>query len=142
MLVYQWIGISTDEYVRVKDSRLHYTRHRYPLIDDVSFSRGDCKAWFAQNFPGRELPRSACCGCPYRTDAEWDAMKRTDPVSWADAVEVDELMRLSPEAKARFDGEIYLHKSLTPLGDVDLKPAAESPQLSLFDNECEGMCGV
>ena len=41
----------------------------------------------------------------------------------------------------KLDGEIYLHRSLIPLKDINFK-AQENPQYSLFDDECSGMCGV
>lgn len=134
-----WIGISTDEApFRVKESRARWITHRWPLLE-VKFSRRDCQAWFAERFPSRTLPRSACIGCPYHTDAEWIAMKRTDPRSWQDAVLVDEALRTTERA-GRFDGEVYLHQSLTPLARVAFESAPE--QIPLFVEECEGMCGV
>ena len=39
------------------------------------------------------------------------------------------------------DSELFLHKSRTPLKDADLG-VEEDFQYSLFDDECEGMCGV
>ena len=34
----------------------------------------------------------------------------------------------------------FIHKSATPIDEVEFDPYAE--QLNLFNNECEGMCGV
>ena len=133
-----WIGISTDEVIRMKQSRQGWIEHRWPLIEE-QFSRGDCHAWFEERFPKRDLPRSACIGCPYHTDSEWSLMRRSDPKSWADAVLVDHALRTTERAK-RFGGEMYLHKSRRPLDEVPF--AAESGQLSLFAEECEGICGV
>ncbi len=134
-----WIGISTDEaHFRVKDSRQRWITHRWPLIE-AQLSREDCRAWFAERFPDRLLPRSACIGCPYHTDAEWRSMRRSDPASWADAVFVDRALRGTERAQ-RFGGEMYLHKSRRPLAEIQFAPQAE--QLPLFAQECEGMCGV
>lgn len=138
-----WIGISTDEAAyRMKASRQRWIDHRWPLIER-GWSREDCRAWFESRYEGRQLPRSACIGCPYHTDTEWQQMQEQDPVSWADAVFVDEALRRT-ERSQRFGGEMYLHKSRQPLREVAF--AAKSQQLSLFDNrfeeECEGMCGV
>ena len=134
-----WIGISTDEAaLRVKQSRERWIAHRWPLIE-AGFSRDDCRAWFAERFPGRMLPRSACIGCPYHTDAEWAEMERTDPHSWRDAVHVDSALRATERAE-RFAGEVYLHQSLIPLAEIAFETAPE--QLTLFAEECEGMCGV
>jgi hypothetical protein len=35
-----------------------------------------------------------------------------------------------------------MHASRKPLDEVDLRTDAEAGQPDLFNNECEGMCGV
>lgn len=134
-----WIGISTDEAAfRMKDSRQRWITHRWPLLEQ-DFSRETCRQWFADRFPNRVLPRSACIGCPYHTDAEWSAMKQNDPNSWREAVFVDDALRSTDRAE-RFQGDMYLHKSLVPLGEITF--GNDPRQLSLFEEECEGICGV
>ena len=51
--VSQWIGISLDEVVRMKDSGVQYVTHRWPLVE-MRMTRLDCLAWFKG-----KLPRSA-----------------------------------------------------------------------------------
>lgn len=138
MFVELWIGISSDEVIRMKPSRQPWVEHRWPLVD-MGFTREDCKAWFGERHRDRTLPRSACIGCPYHTDAEWTEMRRDDPVSWADAVLVDNALRATERAK-RFDGEMYLHSSRTPLGEVSFSGGGE--RVASFGEECEGLCGV
>lgn len=133
-----WIGISRDEIIRMKESRQRWITNYWPLIELLKMTRADCQRWFAERYPGRTLPRSACIGCPYHTDAEWAAMKRFDQESWDDAVFVDAALRASGRAE-RFGGEMYLHGSLRPLDEVALAP---SSQMQLFGDECEGLCGV
>lgn len=134
--VESWQGISIDEASRMKDSRLRWILHRYPLID-LGMSRRDCLAWLESR--GYRLPpKSACVGCPFHNDTYWRDMKLNRPVEFADAVEFDGLMR----KQWRMTGEAYLHRSLVPLGEVDLSNAEDRGQLNMFLNECEGMCGV
>lgn len=139
MFVELWIGISRDEIIRMKPSRQSWIENYWPLID-LGMTRSDCKEWFEEHYPGRVLPRSACIGCPYHTDAEWAEMKLADKESWNDAVFVDAALRNSERAK-RFGGKIYLHKSLTPLGEIMSFPNSKQYPLA-FGDECEGMCGV
>ena len=63
-----WLGISTDEAIRMKDSRDRWMTNRYPLIEE-RMSRNDCAGWWTARYD-RPLERSACVGCPYqsRTD--------------------------------------------------------------------------
>ena len=133
-----WIGISRDEIIRMKPSRSPWVRHYWPLID-LGMTRSDCKIWFEEKFPGRTLPRSACIGCPYHTDSEWEEMQNLDPESWADAVFVDAALRSTARAE-RFGGEMYLHSSKMPLAEIKFHPSER--QLNFFGDECEGLCGV
>ena len=112
MFVELWIGISRDEIIRMKPSRLPWVQNYWPLID-LGMTRSDCQAWFNARYPDRVLPRSACIGCPYHTDAEWMEMQQHDPDSWADAVFVDDALRATARAE-RFGGGMYLHSSRIP----------------------------
>jgi hypothetical protein len=138
MFVELWIGISRDEIIRMKPSRQSWIANYWPLID-LKMTRDDCKRWFGKRHPHRLLPRSACIGCPYHTDAEWTAMKLRDRASWLDAVFVDAALRTSNNSQ-RFESEMYLHNSLLPLDKV--KFLTSGKQVPLFGDECEGMCGV
>lgn len=142
--VEQWIGISKDEIERVRDARDPWIKNRWPLIE-ASMTRQDCLRWMElHQYP---LPaKSACIGCPYRDDQGWMDMKETDPVSFADAVEVDHMIRQHQTNRENFTGELYLHRSLKPLDEVDFKLKVDPRQRDMwsdgFINECEGMCGL
>jgi hypothetical protein len=135
-----WIGISTDEIQRMKDSADKWQQHRWPLIE-TRMSRNDCLAWSAKRgFP--KPPKSACTFCPYRDNSGWRDMRENDPVSFAEAIKVDEAIRDIGVHK-KFIGTPYLHRSLKPLDQVDFSTAAERGQTEFgFVQECDGMCGV
>jgi hypothetical protein len=129
-LVTNWIGISLDEAHRMKPSRERWAVNRWPLIER-RISRADCLRWMEHNgFP--RPPRSACVFCPYKSDEEWRET-RNDP----------EQMRVVRNVEAMLlpKGE-YLHNSQQRIDEVDLSTDLDRGQLSLFGNECEGMCGV
>ena len=129
------IGISTDEAMRMKPAREPWKLHRWPLIEK-GMSRHDCLAWMERK--GYPLPpKSSCIGCPFHNDDEWRSVK-ADPVLWADALEVDQAIRQQPGMR----GQQFMHRSCKPLAEVDLSTAADHGQIDLFNNECEGMCGV
>lgn len=135
--VEQWYGISIDEVHRMKQPRVSWSRGRWPLVD-LRMTRRDCLNWMrSHGYP--EPPRSACIGCPYHSDHEWRRMRDNDPEAWADAVQFDRLIRNGVRGTK---WPCYLHQSLKPLDEVDLSTPEEHGQLSLFGNECEGMCGV
>jgi hypothetical protein len=127
-----WIGISTDEAFRMKPSRVQYIVNRWPLIE-LRISRSDCRAWLNRN--GWNAPKSACIGCPFRSNEAWHSL---NPDEIADAIIVDAAIR----NQSGFKGQQFMHRSCKPLSEVDLRSDAEIGQADLFNNECEGMCGV
>ena len=60
-----WLGISTDEAIRMKTSRDRWMTNRYPLIE-AGMSRRDCMDWWAARYD-RPLERSACVACPFQS---------------------------------------------------------------------------
>lgn len=134
--VEQWIGISTNEASRIKPSGFRFITRRDPLIE-VGMSRRDCESWLRRH--DYSIPcKSACKYCPYQSKAEWQAKS---PADFSASVVIDRLLR-TPENVIRFHGELYVHPSRVPLDEVDFSTWAERGQPDLFNNECEGMCGV
>lgn len=132
--VEQWLGISLDEFQRMKPSDVKYITTRWPLIEK-RMTRQDCIVWLDKH--GLEVPpKSACTFCPFHSTAEWRRIKST-PEDWAEAVAVDKAIR-----KARPPYDLFVHPSRKPLEEVDLRTAEEKGQLSLWENECSGVCGV
>ena len=140
----QWIGISIDEKHRMKLSRQRWITNAYPLIGwpeqmlDRPWTRAMCLQWFADHYPGRQLPRSACIGCPLHGNDEWRDMRANRPKEWADAVSFDKCIR----TRGKMRNELFLHRDCLPLDQVDLSDKADPKQDSLFNQECLGMCGV
>lgn len=142
--VEMWLGISTDEIERMKPSREWWIEHRWPLIDR-GMSRQDCLDWFAAEYPGHYLPRSACVICPYRSDEHWLELKEAEPSSYEAAVGFDRWLRHSRHNPVRrlLDGRPYLHASRRPLAAaIAERERLGSGAADHFNNECEGICGV
>jgi hypothetical protein len=138
VLIDQAIGISLDEYRRMKPSRHSWIKHYWPLID-LGMSRSDCISWMKANgYP--EPPRSACRFCPFHSDAEWLRLKAQEPDEFIKAAQFE--ARLQAAASGVLDGVPYLHSSAVPLVDVRFTTLPAKQQVNMFNNECEGMCGV
>jgi len=131
------IGISRDEMVRCKESRLPYIKNDYPLVFDKKFNRGDCMEWLKNH--NHPLPKkSACTFCPYHSNDFWLDIKNNDKEMWKEVVEVDRKIR---NATRKPEDEVFLHKSYVPLEEADLDPNKD--QMDMFNDICdEGMCGV
>jgi 3'-phosphoadenosine 5'-phosphosulfate sulfotransferase (PAPS reductase)/FAD synthetase len=133
--VEQWIGISTDEALRMKESDVKYITNRWPLIEK-HMSRNDCVAWLKAH--DLEVPpRSSCVFCPYHNSAEWREMWKEQGADWRKSVEVDNQIR-----KARPPYDLFVHPARKPLTEIDLRNDEDRGQLRLWDEECTGMCGL
>ncbi|GIF01987.1 hypothetical protein [Paractinoplanes rishiriensis] len=118
------IGISVDEVQRARDADVAYMRNTFPLLD-LGWRRGDCSAFLAEHGLA-DTPRSACLGCPYRSDLEWVKVRDNDPAGWSDAVAFDAAIRRgSARANAAgqpLRGRFFLHRQRIPLEQVQLRP--------------------
>lgn len=133
----QWIGISLDETIRIKPSRVKYSQHRWPLVE-LRMSRHDCLRWMERN--GYQTPpRSACVYCPHHSNEEWRRIRDTDKNGWLQAVAFDTKIRRGIHGVR---SECFVHRDCVPLESVDLSRDDEKGQGLLWGNECEGMCGV
>ena len=141
--VEQWIGISIDEVQRAKPSRDSWIENRWPLLYDVPMRRSQITEWFKErNFP---VPgKSACTFCPYRQPIEYARMREDHPEVFEEACRVDDLIRSSTTGKlGAMREEQFVWRALKPLREIP--PVSEldnHEQIDMFNNECEGMCGV
>lgn len=70
-------------------------------------------------------------------------MKADDPEAFADACAVDEAIRPGVPSPKRPKGEAwFVHRDRIPLAEVDFSTAEDRGQINMFNDECEGMCGV
>jgi len=135
----QWIGISLDEIHRCKPSRDKWCTNRWPLIE-LRMQRHDCLKWMAEKgYP--TPPRSACRYCPYKSDREWRLLRDEQPEEFEKAAQFEVKLQ-ETYAQTRIKGVPFLHRSRVPLRDVDFRSSEDAGQLSMFGNECEGICGV
>ena len=132
-----WVGITMDELQRMKESRVAWIRHRWPLFE-LRMHRHQCLEWMKANGYPRP-PRSACFFCPYKGNKEWRQLKDGEPEQFAKAVDLDKRLRNS----GRNGDEIFMHKTQTPLGSVDFSTDVERGQTTLWEDGCvDGMCGL
>lgn len=127
--VIQWMGISVDEISRAKDSDVQWITNRHPLLE-ARMHRRDCESWLKRR--GLSAPKSACFYCPYHGDNQWRKFK-ADASMWARILGVDEMLNARGE---------FLHSSCKPIKDVDFSTEEERGQINMFNNVCEGLCGV
>jgi hypothetical protein len=129
------IGISLDEVVRMKPSRTKWITNCWPLVD-ARLRRSDCLGYLsALGFA--EPQRSACVFCPYHSNRYWRQLRDHAPQEWGRAVSFDRDIR--DMSKSGVKGQVFIHRSGVPLDEVEF---IDDKQPSLFESECEGMCGV
>lgn len=133
------IGFSTDEIQRVGPSRRKYVEHEYPLLD-LGWSRKDTMEYLASRGWG-ETPRSACIGCPYHSNTEWQRLRDHSPHEWREAIAIDEAIRHVPGASG-IQGKAYLHRDRVPLSLalISIDQQVELPGCSPFG--CRSEAGI
>ncbi len=129
------IGISLDEATRMKPSRVSWIENTYPLVE-LGLRRSDC----LQVIRDAGLPepgKSSCVFCPYHADSQWLEMRKNEPEEFERAVQFDRAIRNM--RRAGVSRPVFLHRTLRPLDEVEFK---HENQIGMWDEECEGMCGV
>lgn len=129
-VVIQYLGISLDEWERMKTSPVEWIENVYPLVE-MRMTRADCLRWLAAH----DLPspgKSACKQCPFHSRVYWQQMKREGGVNWDDAVTADTELRSTGKAW-------YLHSDRIPLVEAVRLPE-EDGQTWMFDEDNEPTC--
>ncbi len=138
--VEQWIGISLDEVSRAKPSRYSWVTTRWPLLMDKAMRRYQAKEWLrCRGWP--EVEKSSCVFCPYRRASEYAAWRRDHPLLFEEACSWDDRLRANG-ATERLQYVTRLLVPLRQLPPIEELDGSNDRQLNLFENECEGMCGV
>ena len=145
------MGISYDEIQRAKIPSNKWQINCYPLVEN-KITRSDCKHWISHTDYGQP-PRSACIICPYHDNKEWKNLKNNYPDEFEYAVKFDEWLR-DPNSnsaalqkfrdyneKKQTPSEQYVYKGKVPLKEATFDEPSDY-QGTLFDDECEGMCGI
>ena len=135
--VEMWMGISLDEWQRMKTSNVGYITNVYPLVDS-RITRARCVEWLEQH--GLDIPpKSACTFCPYHNEASWKRMKQAGGADWDHAVEADEAIRNIPISGAK----LYLHRQRLPLEEAVRIPEDYGATQMEMDIPCDsGHCFV
>ena len=126
------IGISRDEIIRAKPSRVPWIENKHPLLE-MDLTRENCKE-IVFDYLGKYPPRSACVFCPFLKNKQILEIKKNKK-DWALAVKFDEGCRNQSK-----DVVSFTHSSRVPLSKVNLNDSAG--QLG-FDLSCEeAHCGL
>lgn len=134
------IGISMDEIRRMKPSRDPWVLCRWPLIEK-RINRHRCITWMQERgYP--TPPRSACVFCPYHSNAEWRRLQVEEPEEFQRAVQFEKDLQHAKAQSQNFRTKPFLHNSCKPLDEIDFRTDVERGQGLLWDDECEGMCGI
>lgn len=138
--VVQIIGISLDEVQRMKPPREKWWVARWPLIEK-RINRQQCVEWMERKgYP--KPPRSACVFCPYHSNKEWRRLQIYEPKEFERAVKFEIAVQEKHEQDECMKCKPFLHRSCKPLDEIDFRTDVERGQLTMWDDECEGMCGV
>jgi len=134
--VEQWLGITLDEVLRIKPSGVKYITNAYPFVEHLGrpWTRGMVVKWLVEN--GLEVPvKSSCIFCPYHDRATWRDIQLSGNGDWEKALVVDKAIR-----DRRPGYQCYLTTQRTALGECDFRSQEDHGQMTLWNEECSGMC--
>lgn len=136
----QWLGITTDEFTRMKVSPVKASILMYPLID-LGMSRDDCIEYCEQE--GFPVPaKSACIGCPYHSNVTWNTLT---PEQIEDVAEYEEQMiqmiASHPTLKylPYFANAVRVHRDMRPIDDYPFRN--KLLQIEPGESPCSGQAG-
>jgi len=128
------LGISIDEYHRMRSSTVKHQVSDYPLID-LRMSRNDCHALITQaGLP--TPPKSSCYFCPFQRTHQWQHLRKKRPDLFQKAVELERME--NDKRRALGKDEMWLSSALKPLDEA----IVETGQLEMFSDEDDGTCDI
>ena len=138
--VEMWMGISLDEWQRMRTADVKYIKNVYPLVDRRR-SRAYCVAWLEQH--GLDVPpKSACTFCPYHNKDHWKRLKQASGADWEEAVAVDGLIRNLGRGRGT-EFQNFVHPSRIPLEEAVRIPEDYGAKQMEMDIPCDsGHCFV
>lgn len=120
------LGISIDEYQRMKTSTIPHQISDYPLID-MRLTREDCRRIISE--AGLPVPpKSSCFFCPFQTIPQWRSLKRKRPDLFQNAVDIEKMV-IEKRAGMGKDA-MWMTAAGKPLEEV-----VDDGQLDLFDDD-------
>lgn len=130
------LGISLDEWARMRSSDVKYVNNTYPLVDQ-RMTRAACVAWLQSK--GLDVPvKSACTFCPYHSLGNWKRMKQAGGPNWEEAVTVDDSIRWKRPKFA-----LFVHPARKPLPEAVSVPEDFGAEQMEFEMPCDGgVCWV
>jgi len=138
--VEMWMGISLDEWQRMRTADVKYIKNVYPLVDRRR-SRAYCIAWLEQH--GLDVPpKSACTFCPFHNKDHWKRLKQAGGADWEEAVAVDGLIRNLGRGRGT-EFQNFIHPSRIPLQEAVRIPEDYGAKQMELDMPCDsGHCFV
>jgi hypothetical protein len=107
------LGISVDEFYRMRDSGFKRIENVYPLVDE-RLTRNDCRA-ILERAGLTPPPKSSCWFCPYRSARSQAELLKQYPALREMAVELER--RINEERRARGKDEIAVLRADAALDD-------------------------
>jgi hypothetical protein len=131
------LGISIDEYQRMRPSAIAWEVFDYPLVER-RMTRQDCLNLIATaGLP--EPAKSSCYFCPFHSSAHWQRMRQQEPALFAKSVEIERTINVRRTALGK--DAVYMTRFGKPLDEA----IVVTGQMDLFDDatcDVAGYCGA
>jgi hypothetical protein len=105
------VGISIDEWQRMKPSQLKYITNEYPLVD-LEISREDCVRIIQEE--GLPVPpKSSCWFCSFHKISHWVNLKNDDPELFSKVVNFEKFLQNRCDSLGR--NQVYITQFAKPI---------------------------
>jgi 3'-phosphoadenosine 5'-phosphosulfate sulfotransferase (PAPS reductase)/FAD synthetase len=130
-MLIQQLGISLDEFYRVKPARDKWITNRWPLVE-LGLTRADCRAIIeAEGLP--VPPKSACWFCPFQNTSRWQWRAINQPDQFEAACALEDTLNERQARKGK--PHVYLSGQCRSLRTV-----VSGAQMTLDDAMEDGYC--
>lgn len=129
------LGISVDEFHRMKPSPTKWITHRWPLIE-LRLTRADCRK-IIEDAGLPVPPKSACYFCPFHRQSTWQNLAVFEPDLFERAAQLEDIINTRREA----NDKAYLSSKMKPLRQA-FSTAQMPLDLPEDDDQCGGYCMV
>tara|TARA_Y100000004_G_scaffold92375_1_gene103552 strand:- start:1769 stop:2464 length:696 start_codon:yes stop_codon:yes gene_type:complete len=103
-----WIGITTDEKRRMRESDVKWIKNKFPLIE-LNMSRDDCISWIKKYYPSIKVQKSGCFHCHFNRSKHWVDLKENHPHLFEIAKKMEQTAK---SGRHKIKNGLYQNKSI------------------------------
>lgn len=131
-----WIGITTDESHRARESDVQWIENKFPLID-LGYSRKDCIHWLNENYQDLKIEKSGCFHCHFNKSQHWVDLRENHPDLFKLSIDMENAAK---DGQYGFRNGLYRNKTIR-IFDYTHKLTDFGVEIKPVDIDCQTVGG-